>query len=133
MQIVNIGGGALLSSSFIKEKLSNQNVNEFFEKVRPHETKIGVGLAVLGFIALLERLDVFYLGLNLGSSFPQAIPAILTGLTLGAPYFERFTFLKGFLTTLSTHKTALGLITIAFGLGSILFGCIAPLCYPLYF
>ncbi len=132
MQIVNIGGGALLSSSFIKEKLTSQNVNEFFEKVRPYETKVGVGLVILGLIALLERLGVFYLGLNLGSSFPQAIPAIISGLLLGAPYFERFGFLKGLLTTLSSHKTAIGLITVACGLGSILFGCIAPICYPLY-
>lgn len=133
MQIVNIGGGALLSSSFIQEKLNHHAVTDLYAKTKPFEAKVGVGIVILGLLALIERLGIFYFGLPLGSSLPQALPAIATGLLLGAPYFEQYAFLKNIIATLTAYKVPLGILAILCGLGSLLVGCISPICYPLYF
>ncbi len=125
-QIVNIGGGVLLSSSLIKEKLNNQNVNNFFTNLTLHEAKIGIVVLVLGLLALIERLGIVYFGLPLGSSYPQAIPAILMGLILGEPLLSRYAVLKSIITSLVPHRTLIGILGVLCGLGSLLFGCILP-------
>ncbi len=126
MQIVNIASGVVGASSLIQSKITHSEVDGAFEKVRPYEVWIGVGTFGFGLVALIERLGIIYFGLPLGSSYPQALSALLLGLVLGAPYFERVAFLKKISTTLMPYRQWLGLIAIAVGLGSLLFGCILP-------
>jgi hypothetical protein len=73
---------------------------------------------------------IVYFGIRLGSSFPQALPAIAVGLVLGYPLLKQFGFLDGLVGMLSRYKTAIGFIAIACGLGSLLFGCISPIGCP---
>ena len=120
----------LVSSSFIQSKLTQPSIQNAFTKLRPYEAHLGLALFVLGVVGLLERLGFFYLGIDLGSSFPQALPAIFSGIVLGKAHFEKFTFMRSLIATLEAQKVPLGILTILCGLGSILFGCIAPVCYP---
>ena len=124
MQIINIASGVVGASSSIKNVVTHTGVQSALDKTRPHEVWIGIVTVILGLLALVERLGFFYFDLSLGSSFPQAIPAILLGLVLGAPYFEKFTFLKSIIATLMPYRQWLGFLAIACGLGSLLFGCV---------
>ncbi len=126
VQLVNIGGGMLLGSEYIKEKFHGENVDKLFNTLHPFEARIGVGVALLGSLALIERIGLLHFSLPLGSSFPQAIPAIMTGLLLGAPILSRYHFLKYLIDQLVPHRTVIALLSIACGLGSLLFGCILP-------
>jgi hypothetical protein len=127
MQIVNIASGVVGAASLVREKITHQEVHGALDKVHPYEMRIGVVTVVFGLMALVERLGLVHFGLPLGSSFPQALPAIALGLVLGAPYFERISFLKSIIAFLAPYREWLGLIAIASGLGSLLFGCVAPL------
>jgi hypothetical protein len=131
LQIANIAGGVILSSSLIQEKVKNQNTEKFFAQAHSYEVPIGIVLVLLGCIGLVERLGILYFGINLGSSFPQALPAILSGLLLAQSYFRRFPQLEPVLNLLRMHKNILGIVAILCGAGSLLIGCVAPICYPL--
>lgn len=127
LQVVNIASGVVAASSLIKEQLKSNEVNEALDQTKPYEAWIGIAILALGLMGLIERLGLVYFGLSLGSSFPQALPAIALGLVLGAPYLERYSFLKPVIAQLTPYRPWLGLIAIASGLGSLLFGCVLPL------
>lgn len=123
LQVLNIASGAVtaLPNTDIKNKLA------------PFETRSGLALIVVGLIGLIERLGIFYTGLPLGSSFPQVIPLLAIGLLMAAPVLEKYAFLKKIIDMLRPHKKWIGIIALVCGLGSILFGCIYPVCYPMPF
>lgn len=126
MQLINIGSGVVASSSLIKSTVKNKEVGEALDSTRQYEAWIGIVMLVFGLMALVERLGIVYFGLSLGSSFPQALPAIMTGLVLGAPMLEKYAFLKPAIAFLTPYRPWLGLLAIACGLGSLLFGCVLP-------
>lgn len=85
-----------------------------------------VGL-VLGILGLLVRMDILPpFTYRLGASYPQTIPAILLGLVLAASILDKYSFFRGIIRKLEPHAFWLGLLGIAVGLGSILFGCGLP-------
>jgi hypothetical protein len=124
LQILNIVGGAIVAS---------EKMPELKKSVAPYEPRLGLVLIVIGLIGLLERLGIFNTGLRLGSSFPQVIPLIAIGLLLAAPLLEKYPFLKKVTDALQPYSPWIGLAAIACGLGSLLFGCVFPICYPLAF
>lgn len=129
LQLANIIGGALLSSTFIKEKVKSPQLDALFAKAAPYEAGVGVVVFVLGVVGLIQRFGVFYV--FSGASFPQAIPAILVGLLLGVPFLGHYAFLKKATDALTPYATWIGLLGILCGLGSLLFGCILPFaCSP---
>ena len=127
LQCINILCGVLLTSSFIKEKTQNKAVHDFLKAALPYEAIIGVTALALGGIGLIERFGIFYIGLPLGSSFPQALPAIFAGLILGAPILNAYSDFENTTTALAPYGMAIGAICILSGLGSLLFGCIMPI------
>lgn len=132
LQLVNIVSGILLTSTIIKEKFSNKEVGDFLDKLHVYESEIGVGVFILGILGLVERLGFFYIG-SIGASFPQSLPAIAAGLLLGAPMLKQFSFLDSASGTLTPYRTIVGIICIACGLGSLLFGCVSPaFCRAMY-
>ena len=124
LQIVNIGAGALLTSTVIKKHVPS--AENFFTKVQPYEAGFGVVVLVLGVMGLLQRLGIFYFSFSLGASFPQALPAIASGLLLGAPLLSRYAAFKTASDKLQEYSTYVGMICILVGLGSLLFGCVSP-------
>src|SRR5262245_21775825 len=118
LQIFNVAGGTLLSSEKIGEVIGKERMAGMVKTVAPHQAVAGVILLVVGIVGLLERLGVIYTGLYLGSSFPQTLPMIATGLLLGEPILGKYAFLAKLIGALRPHAAWIGLIAIACGLGS---------------
>ena len=130
IQIANIIGGLVLSSDFISKRLGSTAVDSFYKRALLYEAEIGVGVLIIGLLALIERLGIFYFNISLGSSFPQAIPALLVGVVLGEPLTRNLPGMARAADILAPYKGALGLVAILCGLGSLLFGCISPIGCP---
>ena len=122
LQLINIVCGILL----IRDKISHPSARGLLSHILPFEAKIGVAALVLGLLGLVERLNIVYFDFPLGSSFPQALPAIAAGLVLGAPYLKKLGINEQ-ISILASFGMILGYICIASGLGSLLFGCISPI------
>lgn len=128
LQVANVVSGLILAAPGLKK----YGAQAFLEKVE-HETaplreNIGVITLVLGIIGLIDRMNFisFYIP-NFGSSYPQAIPAILSGALLALPKLERYPAVATQVKKLLPYTFGLGLISLASGLGSLLFGCIVPI------
>ena len=133
LQILNIAGGAVIASEKIAAIVGQERNAGIKEKIAPLEPPLGAALIIIGLVGLFERLGLFYLGFNLGSSFPQVLPLIATGLVMAVPVLEKNASLKSTTVILRSYASWIGFVSIACGLGSLLFGCIYPICYPLPF
>ncbi len=130
IQLANILGGVLIAAPFISRTFAHRSVDDILKRFSLYEAEIGIGVLVIGILALIERLGIFFFGIHLGSSFPQALPAIAIGIVLGYPLMKQLDILTSLYTALERHKTIIGLIGIAAGLGSLVFGCISPVGCP---
>lgn len=127
IQIANIVSGFALSAPKLAEFGAREAIEKIHAFLTPYLTTIGIAECVIGALALFDRMGILNLPLyNFGSSYPQAIPAILMGLLLASSTFEKNAHISSFIEKLKAHQTLLGFIGIAVGLGSLLFGC--PLC-----
>ncbi len=80
LQIANIVSGVVLAAPGLKEHGGRALLEKIEHETAPLRENIGVITLVLGIIGLIDRMNFisFYIP-NFGSSYPQAIPAILTG------------------------------------------------------
>ena len=125
IQVANIVSGFALAAPKLGESIGREHIEKAHRGLAPYLTTIGRIELVLGLIALIDRMGLVSLPfLNLGSSYPQAIPAILMGLVLAGPTWMRIPTLARIVTSLEPHRAILGYIGIAVGLGSLLFGCV---------
>ncbi len=125
IQTTNIIAGFLLAAPKLKQWGGGEHVEGMHEKLLAFSGVIGVIELVLGVLALIERMGLAYFPIPMfGSSYPQALPAIAIGLILSAHLFEKYPTMHDFITKLKVYEIALGLLGIAVGLGSILFGCV---------
>jgi len=128
LQIANIVSGVILAAPGLKEHGGRAFLEKVEHETAPLRENIGVITLVFGIIGLIDRMNFisFYIP-NFGSSYPQAIPAILTGALLALPKLERYPAIATQVKKLLPYTFGLGLISLASGLGSLLFGCIMPL------
>ncbi len=134
IQIANIIAGFLLAAPKIKTWVpkSAEHVATAETRLSAFRSVIGIIALVLGLAGLIERLGIFYFGIDsFGASLPQAIPALLSGLLLARDTFDKFPVVTNFIKNLEPYAAWIGVFAIFAGLGSLLFGCIAPFCYPL--
>jgi hypothetical protein len=125
IQIANIVSGFALAAPKLAEFGGKEAIEKVHGAMMPHMKTIGVIELILGLVALIDRMGILTIPImNLGSSYPQALPAILIGLVLGGGAFLKNEALSSFVTKLEPYRMHLGIIGIAVGLGSILFGCI---------
>lgn len=125
LQLCNIAAGLVLAAPGLKEL----GQKELFEKIETASTpwKVQFGLITLGLgvIGLLVRVNILPSFLpDLGASFPQSLPAIAIGALLALPRLRAWGVVASFVGKLTPHALPLGLIGVAVGLGSLLFGCI---------
>ncbi len=127
IQLANIISGFILALPKIAEIGGRERFALVRTKILPYQKMIGVIELLLGVIALIERIGLlpFYIP-DLGSSYPQAIPAILAGLLLASTYFENKPSLANFINQLKPFAIWIGLFTLLAGIVSIFFGC--PFC-----
>lgn len=125
MQVANIVSGFALAAPKLAEIGGKEHIERAQSAMKPYLGTIGIVELVLGIVGLIDRMGIVYIPLmNFGSSYPQALPAILMGLLLGGSTLMNMDALKRFVAILEPHRITLGLIGIAVGLGSILFGCV---------
>ena len=128
LQIVNIITGALLAAPKLKSLGGGSAIDKFESFFATFRAEVGIAEFVLGIVTLLMRMDIlpFYIG-DIGVSYPQAFSLIAIGLLLGATFLSRYTFLSSTIKCLERYRTLIGVLGIAVGLGSLLFGCPWPL------
>ncbi len=127
LQLLNIAMGFVATLPGLQKRGLVQGQRELEEKIAPYVPALGlVGLTVgiIGFLIRVDLLPIFIA--PLGASYPQAIPAILLGLLLAAPHFQKYDILGKASDTIKPYTFEIGIIGIASGLGSLLFGCILP-------
>jgi hypothetical protein len=127
LQIINILAGFLLALPGLKERGAQEWLTTIEAKSAPWKDTLGLLTLVVGIIGLLDRIHLIpWFIPELGSSFPQAIPAILTGALLALPKLERYPVIAAQIKRFTPHVFPLGLLGVAVGLGSLLFGCVVP-------
>lgn len=133
IQTLNIVSGFVLSAPKIKSFAGGgaEHVAKAESALSMYRGMIGIASVVLGVLALVERLGIFYFGMRIGSSFPQAFAAIATGLLLAPHLFVKYPAIDAFIKKISPHGEWIGILAILVGLGSLLFGCVPPICYSL--
>ena len=130
IQATNIVAGFILAAPKLKALVgggAKEQLEAAQTKLSGFQGTIGIVELILGVIALVERLSIahFYIP-SYGSSFPQAFAAIAIGLILSANLFEKYPSVHDFIGKLKVHSEWIGIVGIAVGAGSFLFGCIVP-------
>lgn len=127
MQILNIVCGSLLAAPKLKEwglGALTERLEGWLGGIRE---KLGLATLVLGTLALIDRLGVLSIPIpEFGASFPQSLPALAIGLLLAAQFSEQYSILNKVRQTLEPQADWIGLLGIAVGIGSLLFGCFIP-------
>ncbi len=125
IQIANIISGFLLAAPQLKTLVKNKQVVGNISSVESTLSKwsrpIGIIELVLGVIALIERVTYativpFY---YYGSSYPQALIAILIGLLLASHLFDKNQFIREKIVLLRPYSALVGILGILIGLFSI--------------
>jgi hypothetical protein len=131
VQITNAVSGFVLSAPKLKELVGGKGA----EHIATAETKlnafrgtIGIIELVFGAVALVDRVGILSIG-GIGSSFPQAFAALLCGALLAPHLFEKYPTVRNMVEKMKPYEIWIGLTALFIGLGSLLFGCIAPVCY----
>jgi hypothetical protein len=124
LQTANIISGFLLAAPTLAGFGAKEQVEKMHNVLLPFQSTIGIIELVLGILALIERMGIVWLHIpNFGSSYPQAIPAILVGLLLSAKFFESVPSVKEQIAKLAPYGGWIGIAAFASGLNSLLFGC----------
>lgn len=127
IQTANIVSGFLLAApqlkTFTKSEQLIGNINSVESTLAKWTKPLGIIELVLGVIALIERVSYssivpYYY--NYGSSYPQAIIAILMGLLLASHLFEKKQFIREKINLIRPYSAVIGIIGILIGLFSII-------------
>ncbi len=125
LQTLNIVSGVALGAPKLKEWIGGEHIEKAERAIMKYREPLGLAMIVLGITGFLIRLNVIDLFFApLGASYPQTIPAILMGILLYGDKLQRFPFMRSIIAALRPHEAIIGIIGIAVGLGSILFGCL---------
>lgn len=124
LQVANIVAGFVLALPGLKDWGGKESLEKIETRVHSMKENIGLVVLILGLIGLVDRLNLisFYIP-EFGSSYPQALSAIVSGALLTLPKLERYPVIATQVKKLLPYTFGLGLLSISVGLGSLLFGC----------
>jgi hypothetical protein len=131
LQLTNIVSGFILSAPKLKELVGGKGAEHIVAaeaKLNTFRGTIGIIELVLGAVALVDRLGILFIG-GIGASFPQAFAALACGALLAPHLLEKYPAMKSLVEKMKPYEVWIGLAALAIGLGSMLFGCISPICY----
>lgn len=127
MQMLNIVAGSLLAAPQLKAWGLEKAVLRWEAWIGRFREQIGTVTLILGVLALIDRIGLVSLPIpEFGASFPQTLPAIGIGLLLAVRLVERYPALQNLVRPLLPHAVWIGLLGLAVGIGSLLFGCFIP-------
>lgn len=127
MQILNIIAGSLLAASKLREWGLGPVADRLESLLGSFRESLGIATLVLGAVALSDRLGVLSVPIpQFGASFPQSLPALAIGLLLASQFSEKYAVLVKARRALEQYTPWIGILGIAVGAGSLLFGCFIP-------
>lgn len=135
LQFVNTISGFVLAAPKLKEFFGGkaaEHISTAETKLASFRGTLGTIDLVFGALALFMRVGFMHGG-TFGASFPQAFAALACGALLSPSLAEKFPSMKSVIEKLKPYEVWVGMGALFVGLGSILFGCVAPVCYPLSF
>lgn len=124
LQVANIVAGFVLALPGLKDWGGKEHLEKIETRVHSIKENIGLGVLILGLVGLVDRLNLisFFIP-EFGSSYPQALSAIISGALLALPKLEGYPILSNQVKKLAPYTFGIGLLSISVGLGSLLFGC----------
>lgn len=126
LPIANIVSGFVLSAPKLKEWFSKgeEDITKVEKAISKFSTHIGVVILILGVVGLLKRASLFGImydwNWHFGSSYPQAIIAILMGLLLCANFFAKWPAFHSKIVELRKYSEWIGILGILIGAGSLI-------------
>lgn len=127
MQIINIVAGALLAVPKLKEWGLGPVAEQLESWLGGIREQLGLVTLVSGGLALIDRLGVLNIPIpEFGASFPQSLPALAIGILLAVQFSGKYSVLEKVRLALEPHTVWIGLLGMAVGVGSLLFGCFIP-------
>lgn len=124
LQVANIVAGFVLALPWLKDWGSKEQLEKIETRVHSIKENIGLVVLILGIVGLVDRLNfVSFFIPEFGSSYPQALSAIISGSLLALPKLEDYPIISNQVKKLVSYTFGIGLLSISVGLGSLLFGC----------
>jgi hypothetical protein len=124
LPIVNIVSGFILGAPKLKEWFLRQQIENAENALSGFRTAVGVVVLILGIVGLLKRMSLAGLmyewSWHYGSSYPQALIAIVMGLLLCANFFSKWPALHSRIVAMSKYSEWLGILGILVGAGALL-------------
>ena len=124
LPIANVLTGFVLSAPKLKELFLKQDIEKAEGALNGFRTPIGVAILLLGVVGLLKRASLFGImyewSWNYGSSYPQALIAIVMGLLLCANFFSKWPALHSRIMEINKYSEWIGIPGIFICLGSLI-------------
>ena len=124
LPIANVISGFVLGAPKLKEWFAKKDIERAETSLNKFRGKIGVIILVLGIIGLIKRMSLFGImydwSWHYGSSYPQALIAIIMGLLLCANFFAKWPSLHTRIVKLNEYSEWLGILGMLVGIGSLI-------------
>ena len=124
LPIANIISGFVLGAPKLKEWFAKKDIENAEASLNKFRGKIGVIILVLGVVGLIKRMSLFGImydwSWHYGSSYPQALIAIVMGLILCANFFTKWPSLHSRIVEMNKYSEWLGILGILIGIGSLI-------------
>ena len=119
LPIVNVIAGFVLAAPKLKEWFAKQHIEGVEGALNRFRAHIGFIVLLVGLVGLLKRMDVvirYDWSWHYGSSFPQAIIAIVMGLLLCANFFSKWPAVHSKIMKLNKYSGWIGILGILLSL-----------------
>ena len=124
LPIANIISGFVLAAPKLKEWFGEKHIERAHGALNKWRTLIGVIILVLGIVGLLKRASLAGLryewSWHYGSSYPQAIIAIIMGVLLCASLFSKWPTFHSKIVEINKYSEWIGILGILVGASSVL-------------
>ena len=124
LPIANIISGFLLAAPKLKEWFAKKQIESAQGALHKFRTPIGLIVLLIGLLGLIKRMSLFGImyewSWHYGSSFPQALAAIVMGLLLSANFFSTWPPIHSRIITMHKYSEWVGILGMVIGVGSFL-------------
>ena len=124
LPIANFIVGFVLAAPRIKEWFAKQSIEKVEEPLNKFRFPIGIIILILGIVGLLKRMSLAGLryewSWHYGSSFPQALIAIVMGLLLCANFFTKWPTFHTRIMAMKKYSDWLGILGMLMSISSLL-------------
>ena len=124
LPIANIISGFVLAAPKLKEWFAKHDIEHAEGALNKFRLPIGIIILILGIVGLLKRASLAGLSYeaawHYGSSYPQALIAIVMGLLLCTNLFAKWPTLHSRIMTMNKYSEWLGILGLVIAIGSLI-------------